>query len=184
MPLIPLALVLLILLVLPIALPISLVQRYRMGTARRRGRRWVAGLSFTMLAFSCSLFICAAALSNFWAPSALVCALLGLVGGGMLGLFGLFLTRWEHSSGGLYYTPNHWLILLLTLAVTARLIYGIWKAWHAWAARSHDTSWLAAAGVAGSLAVGGVVLGYYLIYTAGLYRRISRAGRGRAGMKR
>lgn len=182
MPFIPL---ILLVLLLPLAFPLLLVQRYRMGKARRRGRRWAARLSLIMLALSCLLFLLAAALSNFWAPRAFLFSLAGLCGGGILALVGLRLTRWEKSARALYYTPNRWLVLFLTLAVTLRLLYALWKGWHAWAARGADTSWLAEAGVPGSLAVGALVLGYYLTYAAGVYRqlgsdRMASAGSGKS----
>lgn len=172
MPLIPLAIVLLLPLFIVLAFPFLLVQRFRVGTARRRGRRWAAGINLLMLALSCALFLWVAALTNIWVPRAFGYSLLGLFAGGTLGLLGLTLTRWEESTGALHYTPNRWLVLILTFAVAMRLISGIWRAWHAWGTHSPDTSWLAAAGVAGSMAVGAVVLGYYVVYMSGVLRRL------------
>ena len=54
------------------------------------------------------------------------------LGGCLLGLLGLALTRWEHTPRALHYTPNRWLILIITLVVSARLLYGIWRIWHGW----------------------------------------------------
>ena len=72
-----------------------------------------------------------------------------------------------------------WLVLGITLVVTARVVYGFWRTWHAWRAAYEHTAVIAAAGVAGSLAAGGVVLGYYVIYWAGVRRRIRRHARDR-----
>ena len=72
----------------------------------------------------------------------------------------------------LYYTPNRWLILVITLAVTTRLIYGLWRIWQAWHTTGPDSSWLAAAGIPGSMAVGAIVIGYYLTYSAGVRWRL------------
>jgi hypothetical protein len=169
--LIPLA-VLLFLLALVLAMPLLLVLRYRAGTARRVGRRWVATLNLVMITLSAGLFLWAAAITSFWVPDAFRYSLAGLVGGSLLGLLGLALTRWEKTAQALHYTPNRWLILFITLAVTMRLLYGFWRAWQAWRTTGPDTSWLAAAGVAGSMAVGAVVLGYYLTYSAGVRWRL------------
>jgi hypothetical protein len=98
--------------------------------------------------------------------------MLGLLGGGLLGLLGLRLSRWEPSPEALHFTPNRLLVLGLTLAVASRLLWSIWRAWHAWHSRPSDVSWLAAAGAAGSLAVGGFVIGYYLTYWIGVRWRI------------
>ena len=174
MPLIPIVLLLFILFAIALALPLSLVQRYRLGTARRRARSWVATINLLALAFSTVFFFWIAALINIWAPRAFACSLLGFLAGGLLGVVGLVLTRWEESSRGLHYTPNRWLILVLTLAVVLRLIYGIWRARHAWGNHGPETSWLAAAGIAGSMSVGAVVLGYYIVYTGGVLRRLRR----------
>jgi fructose-specific phosphotransferase system IIC component len=101
-------------------------------------------------------------------------SLFGFMGGCLLGLLGLGVTHWEETPQALHYTPNRWLILIITLVVTARLLYGIWRIWHAWRASGSDTSWLQTAGVAGSLALGAIMLGYYATYSAGLRWRLGR----------
>jgi hypothetical protein len=154
--------------------PLSLVQRYRLGTSRRRARGWVATLNAVSLAVSAILFAATAAVTGFWVPRAFLGAMLGLLGGGLLGLVGLRLSRWEPSPDALHFTPSRALVLTITLAVAARLMYGLWRAGHAWHHRPQDVSWLAAAGAAGSLAVGGVVIGYYLAYWIGVRGRIRR----------
>ncbi len=68
------------------------------------------------------------------------------------------------------------LVLAITLAVTGRLLYGFWRGWNAWQSLAGETSWAAAAGIAGSLAAGAVILGYYFAYWLGVR---SRAPRGR-----
>ncbi|HWM24396.1 MAG TPA: hypothetical protein VNP98_06195 [Chthoniobacterales bacterium] len=172
--LIPLAIALFFILALVITMPLSLVMRYRAGTARRLGRKWVTTLNLLMIALSAAVFLWAAAITSFWVPNAFRYSLLGLLGGGLLGLLGLASTRWEKTPQALYYTPNRWLILVITLAVTTRLLYGLWRVWHAWRTAGPETSWVAAAGVAGSMAVGAVVLGYYLTYSAGVRWRLRR----------
>jgi hypothetical protein len=54
------------------------------------------------------------------------------------------------------------------------LLYGLWRVWHAWRAAGVNDSWLAAAGIAGSMAVGAVVIGYYLIYSVGVRWRLRK----------
>lgn len=174
MPLIPLAVALLVVFVLIGALPLLLVLRYRVGTSRRLGRRWIARLNAVMIALSAALFLVSAAIVNLWIPGAFKYSVAGLIAGGILGLLGLALTRWEQTPRGLHYTPNRWLVLIITLAVTARLLYGFWRSWHAWSAAGTGRSWLASSGLSGSMAVGAIILGYYLIYSAGLDRRLRR----------
>jgi hypothetical protein len=166
-----LALILLTILAAIVLLPITLVQRYRVGTARRPARRWVATLNAALIAMSCVFFLIAAAITNVWVPRALAYSAAGMAAGTLLAVVGLLLTKWEHTPRGRYYTPNRWLVLAITLTVTARLLYGFWRGWHAWQATPSDMSWLAAAGAAGSLAAGALVLGYYFAYWVGVRAR-------------
>lgn len=172
MPLIPFVLALLLVIALVLATPLVLVLRYRAGKMRRRARIWVATVNLVSIAVSTPLFLWVAAITSLWVPKAFIYSLMGLLGGSLLGLLGLALTRWEKTPQALHYTPNRWLVLLITLAVTTRLLYGLWRIWHAWRTSGPETSWLAAAGVAGSMAVGAVVLGYYLTYSAGVRWRL------------
>jgi hypothetical protein len=153
-------------------MPLLLVLRYRAGTMRRRGRKWAATFNLLSLMISAALFLWVAALTTLWVPKAFTYSLAGFAGGCLLGLLGLALTRWEPTPQALYFTPNRPLVLFITLAVTARLLYGLSRVWHAWRASGADDSWLAAAGIAGSMAVGAVVIGYYLTYTAGVRWRL------------
>jgi len=169
---VPLILLAFALILAPIALmPLALVLRYRAGTARRQARGWVATLNLVALAISTSLFLLGAGLTSLWVPHALRYSLLGLLGGIALGIIGLWLSRWERAPQSLHYTPNRWLVLGVTLVVTARLLYGFWRGWNTWR-HAGETSWLAAFGVAGSMAAGAVVLGYYLSYWMGVLRRL------------
>ena len=167
---------LLVILAAIVLMPLSLVQRYRVGTARRLGRRWFATLNMFAILFSVVLFVIGAAITSYWVQSALTYTLAGLVAGALLGLLGLAITRWEPGPRGLYYTPNRWLVLAITLTVTARVLYGFWRSIQAWRSGLSGGSWFVESGVAGSLAAGAVVLGYYFIYWIGVRRRIARRG--------
>src|SRR4030095_17113493 len=135
--------------------PLSIVQRYRMGTSRQRARGWLATLNIAGLLLSCALFLASAALTAVWVAGALTYAATGLLLGGLLGLIGLWLTRWEPSAGALHYTPNRWLVLGLMLVIAARLLYGLWRLWHSWRADLEGDSWFVVAGGAGAMGAGG-----------------------------
>jgi hypothetical protein len=173
-PLIPLVAVLLLVIALILAMPLLLFLRYRAGTVRRLGRRWVATLNLVMVVFSAVLFLCVGAITSLWVSDTFRYSLFGLMGGCLLGLVGLALTRWEQTPQALYYTPNRWLIRIITLVVTARLLYGVWRIFHGWRTSGSDTSWLETAGVAGSLALGAIMLGYYVTYAAGVRWQLNR----------
>ena len=178
--LIVLALALVFVLVLIALLPLSLVQRYRVGTARRLARGWLATINLAGLAISTGIFLAGAAVTNVWVPGAFTYTLAGLTAGCVLGLAGLAMSRWEATSHTLYYTPNRWLVLGITLVVTGRLLYGVWRAWQSWRTAVDGTGWIVTSGVAGSLAAGAIVLGYYLVYWAGVRRRLSAWQRRRS----
>jgi len=171
-PLVPLFAALLLVLALILAMPLLLFLRYRAGTARRRAYRWVATLNLATIVLSAGFFLYVAAITTFWVPDAFRYSVFGLLGGGLLGLIGLALTRWEQTPRALHYTPNRWLILIITLAVSARLLHGIWRIWHGWHTSGSDSSWLTSVGIAGSLALGALMLGYYVAYSAGVCWRL------------
>jgi hypothetical protein len=152
--------------------PLSLMLRYRASTARRMARGWVLAINVVAIGLSATLLLVAAALTTLRDPRAFTYTVSGLLGGCALGVLGLALSRWEATPRGLHYTPSRALVFAIMLLVASRMVYGVWRAWHAWHAPSTETSWIAASGVAGSLAAGGVVLGYFLAYNAGVWRRL------------
>jgi hypothetical protein len=174
MPLIPILAALLLIIAFVLSMPLLLILRYRVGTARRPARRWIATINLVSLLTSAGLFLWVAALTNFWVPNAFHFSLIGFIAGVLLGLLGLKLTHWEPTVGALYYKPNRWLVLLITLAVAVRLLYGFWRIWHAWRTTGPDASWLASAGIPGSMGVGALVLGYYFTYFSGVRWRVRR----------
>jgi hypothetical protein len=121
---------------------------------------------------SALLFLVGAAVTTVWVPRAFSSALMGLAGGCVLGLIGIWLSRWEAAPGSLHYTPNRWLVLGITLVVAGRVIYGALRAWYAWGGVADDASLVAAFGIPGSLAAAATVLGYYLSFSIGVRFRI------------
>jgi hypothetical protein len=151
--------------------PISIVQRYRLGTSRQRARSWLITINLVGLGLSSIAFLIGAAFTGIWVPDAFRYGAMGLTGGCALGIVGLWLTKWEPSREALFYTPNRLLVLAITLTVIGRLFYGFWRAVHAWRVLT-----MAESGVAGSMAAGGVVIGYYLAYSVGVRRRMRKYG--------
>jgi len=154
--------------------PVSLVMRYRAGRTRRQARGWVASINIATLGLSVLLWLGATGLTSFWIPGSLTYALAGLACGGLLGILGLALTRWDAASDRLHFTPNAWVVLFVTVVVAARITYGIWRTWHTWEAGFDHTSLVVIDGVRGSLAAAGVVLGYYLMFWLGVLRQVRR----------
>ena len=173
MPIILFALLLFVLLALGGVVSLSLALRYRAGTARRQGRRWVASLNVWLTSLSAVLFLSFTFVISFWVGTALRFALIGLGCGGVLGLLGLAMTRWEKRPEGVFYTPNRWLALLVTLAIAARFIYGWWHATHS-SVPSNQHWLMTASGTELSLAVAAGLIGYYFVYSIGVRLQIAR----------
>ena len=131
-----------------------------------------ASVFASVAAFATFLF--GAAFATLWVPKALSAAAAGLLVGCALGLLGLALTRWEPTARTLHYTPNRWLVLGITLMVSARILYGLWRSWLVARSSADDMSLVMAFGVPESLAAGAAVLGYYFAYSAGLRWQIGR----------
>jgi hypothetical protein len=160
-----------------VLIPVTLIQRYRVGTMRRRARRWVVTLNVIGIGISLSLFLVSAALTNIWIGSAFIYAATGSVAGLVAGLLGLALTRWERTPGALFYTPNRWLVLAITIAVSGRILYGLWRTYHAWQVMGTAEWWAAPPGIAGTLGAGALVLGYYFTYWLGVLRNLGHRTR-------
>ena len=168
----PLLLLLVLVVLAVIALiPISIIQRFRLGVSRQRARGWLIGFNLAGLTLSVVLFLVSATFTSIWVPGALTYTAGGLATGAALGLVGLWLTRWEPGLDALHFTPSRPLVLGITLVVTARLLYGFWRAVQTWRLGAEGESWIAQSGVAGSMAAGAVVLGYYLAYWIGVRSR-------------
>ena len=158
-------------------IPFSLIQRFRRGTMRRRAVGWVIALNGAGTFVSALLFLSGAAITTRWIPGTLTYTAAGLAAGCVAGAVGLALTRWDIAGGRLYFTPNRWLVLGITLVVTLRVFYGFYRSYQAWEASLDRVTWVAASGVATSMSAGAIVLGYYLVYWIGVRRRLRRVPR-------
>ena len=128
--------ILLLLLALPLVLialmPLILLQRYRMGTARRLARPWMATLNLVLMVLSVPLPgpPLGSRRCGCRTPSR------GAAAGCRLGT-GTGPRRscadamGADTSRRLHYTPNRWLVLVVTFMVSARVGYGVWRSWKA-----------------------------------------------------
>jgi len=174
-PIILFALLLFVLLSMGGVVLLSLALRYRAGTARRQGRRWVASLNVWLTSLSAVFFLSFTLVISFWLGTAFRFALIGMGFGAILGLLGLTMTRWESQSEGLFYTPSRWLALIVTLAIAARFVYSWWHATHSGSSAPGDQHWLiTASGTQLSLAVAAGLIAYYLVYSIGVRLRLTR----------
>jgi hypothetical protein len=106
-------------------------------------------------------------------------AVLGAGAGLALGVLGVALTRFDRDRDVVYYTPNRWMALALTLVVAGRIVAGVWWSWRrvgggAMAATTADPAsatwgaWLDAGGV---WTIAGLLLGYATAFAWGVSLR-------------
>ncbi len=99
----------------------------------------------------------------------------GLICGVPLGVFGLRKTRFEPTPQGLFYTPNVHLGVALSLLFVARIVYRLVEVYAFEPAIPHGLEDFARSPL--TLAVFGLLAGYYMSYAIGLVRwrfRVSR----------
>lgn len=108
----------------------------------------------------------------------------GLGLGSLLGVYGLKKTSFEPTPKGLYYTPNARLGIALSVLFVARLVYRFVEISATTPVGSHGTNDFARSPL--TLAVFGLLAGYYMTYALGLLRwrlRLLRAKRQREALK-
>jgi hypothetical protein len=90
----------------------------------------------------------------------------GLAAGGLLAAYGLRLTRFEPTPQGLFYTPNAYLGIALSLLFFGRLVYRVTEVYAISTAASPTPPSFASSPL--TLATFGLIAGYYVTYAAGL----------------
>ena len=132
------------------------------------GRQRLSGLRLrtTLAVYSALLaLICLAARSH---PEQLWWLAGGLGLGSLLGLFGLGRTRFEPTPGGLHNTPHAHLGIALSLLFVARILYRVFEAYSDGTQAPRGLGDFAHS--APTLAVFGLLAGYYISYAVGLLR--------------
>ena len=90
----------------------------------------------------------------------------GLTAGSLLAAYGLHLTQFEPTPEGLFYTPNAYLGIALSLLFLGRLLYRMAEVYTLTSEGSHGPPDFARSSL--TLAVFGLIAGYYMAYAIGL----------------
>jgi len=138
----------------------AVYRRIRRVIGRQRlrpGRLWFSLILFSAL----SLFLVLASLVR---PALLQGIGGGLLLGGVLGWFGLRLTRYETTSQGHFYTPNAHIGIALSLLLVGRLAYRFWVLDDLATAANHPPPMQSPL----TLFLFGLLAGYYIVYYLGL----------------
>lgn len=146
-----------------------LYARVRRMVGRQRASRirpWVTLVIFPLIVAMLSV----TALAH---PLALAALAAGLVGGGLLGHQGLRHTRFESTPQGLFYTPNARIGIVLSVLFIGRLAWRLTDVMGAGGAFPLRDADFARSPL--TLAVFGVLAGYYIRYAIGLVRWRARA---------
>jgi hypothetical protein len=154
-------------LVLLILLPLvawRIVTRLRRSVGRQRlspTRPW-----FTVIGFPLFVLVLAAAILPY--PARLAALAVGVAGGALLALYGLRKTVFEALPEGLFYTPHALIGAALTLLLVGRLAYRMF------ALGAMDPTAVQRGGdptqSPATLAIFGLLAGYYVCYAIGLLR--------------
>ena len=158
--------------VLAPVLLLVLYRRVRRHVGRQPLQAWRVGLRLAgvcIAAIALLLIGLAGALGGSMAGPGV---LAGLAGGLVLGSYGLRLTRFETTSDGRFYTPNAWLGIGLSALMLGRLAYRFVVVRDvSQAALLSDPSVLGTLHRSPlTLAIAGLLVGYFLRYTFGLWR--------------
>jgi cytochrome b561 len=92
----------------------------------------------------------------------------GLIFGSLLAVYGLRQTRFEQTPQGLFYTPHAHLGIALSLLFVGRILYRLVAVYALNGAASPGAAEFARSPL--TLAVFGLLAGYYIIYAVGLVR--------------
>jgi hypothetical protein len=126
----------------------------------RMGRHWTAAVFFPVIAL-------AVALGALVHPEALAGLGAGIVVGAGLAIWGLKLTRFEHTAQGFFYTPNAHIGIALSVVFVARIVWRLFEM-QSVAGQAVTPQHFAASPL--TVAIFGALVGYYTTYAAGLLR--------------
>lgn len=148
-----------------LAWPFTLWRRVRSGHLRRRVVLWPFKLRRVVLAIGLGVFVAMAVwLADGPGTPAARELLAATAAGIFLGLLAAALSGIDVERGAPYLTPNRWMVLLVALALLARLLW-IALDWVAGDAAAHRHA----------VALGGALLGFATAHSATLAHRLGRA---------
>jgi hypothetical protein len=148
-----------------------LYTRFRRMVGRQRLSRvrpWITLIIFPMIVLLLSY-------ATHWHFERLLWLAGGLLFGSLLGVYGLRQTRFESTAGGLFYTPHAHLGIALSLLLVGRLFYRLIELYGFDTAARRGAPEFAQSPL--TLAIFGLLAGYYIVYALGLVRWRSQVGR-------
>lgn len=141
-----------------------LYRRFRRLVGRQRLSRVRPWIQVTLLPLLIGMLGWLSALN----PARLTWLAAGVAAGAALAIYGLKLTRFEATPEGFFYTPNVYLGVAITGILAARIAWRMYEVADRGAAVARDNTEFLRSGP--TLAVLGLLAGYYAAYAAGLLR--------------
>ena len=138
--------------------------RIRRMVGRQRLSRVRPWITLTVFSLIIALFT----LSTFVHPERLVWFIVALACGGALSVYGLKLTTFEVTPQGLFYTPNAHLGIALSVLFVARIVYRLIEIYGFGTAPQIGSLDFVRSPL--TLAIFGLLAGYYIGYAIGLLR--------------
>jgi hypothetical protein len=151
-----------------LALTPLFVWRVYSRVRRMIGRQQLTGVRPWISVFLFPVLVALLAFVSQRHPVALAALAGGLAGGGLLAVYGLRLTRFERTAEGLFYTPNAYLGIALSLLLFGRVIYRLVQIYAGGLPPAGASSDFARSPA--TLAIFGMLAGYYVAYSLGLLR--------------
>ena len=136
--------------------------RFRRMVGRQRLTRYRLWIQLTLFP-ALVLLVALAAASK---PMSLLLLAAGLAAGGGLGRYGIKTTEFKPVPGNLYYTPNAHLGIALSVLFLLRIAYRFFEVYAGEPGTNHGATEFARSPL--TLAVFGLLAGYYISYAIGL----------------
>jgi hypothetical protein len=163
-------------LLLVLLVGLGLYRRVRRLVGRQRLSRVRPWVQVTVL----PLLIAMLGWLSFVNPARLAWLAAGVVAGAIVAAWGLRLTRFEETADGFFYTPNIYIGLTITALLVGRVAWRMYEVADRGVVVARSGTEFLRSGP--TLAILGLVAGYYMAYAAGLLRwrfgaaRLAREG--------
>jgi hypothetical protein len=149
-----------------------LYSRVKRNVGRQHFSRWRPWLTLTLFPAIAILISLGAAAQ----PLRLLAMVAGIAAGAALGAFGTRHTKFENTPAGIFYTPNAHIGIALSVLFTGRVIYRMIQLYSMDPNTQPNPADFASSPL--TLAIFGLLAGYYVTYAIGLLRFKSAVDRG------
>jgi hypothetical protein len=138
--------------------------RIRRNIGRQQLGKWRPWITLTIF----PVIVILISMGSFALPLRLLAMAGGIVAGAALGVFGTKHTKFENTPEGLFYTPNAHLGIALSVIFLGRVLYRMFQLYSMDPTAQPNPNDFASSPL--TLAIFGLLAGYYMIYAVGLIR--------------